>query len=474
MDFDENIDTGTFKTPRNKRSAEPDTNSTIKKQKLMDSYLQKKLEENNRYSTLNDDDDGSTVIDTNNVNKPREVKPPVIILHSELTNPKDTYQKIQTWVENPVYFKVKDGVRHVYTANKADFYTIQVKFEEVKFKFQTYKPRDEIPKKMILKGIDKAFTADDILQDLQSQLETVTEVKQLNKTDVKGVKQPLNVYLVYFTFDTRLSVAKKILRNCCYQKINLEYFRKNKDKKFVQCYNCQGHGHQCGTCKLDYKCVKCTAKHAPGSCPKKREEGKAACVNCNGEHPANYRGCPKAQEYLNRRKKSNDKHNQNFVTQASNNNKNIKKSYVHQTPHKATRTPQRSARNNNNFSNNTHKTTWSGVIKQRQNNNHQFMHTNNYMATNNHQQSSIEGTTSVGASHYSGPSMVSDSVYAHSDTSQNLNFISGEVESLFGVSMFDVMNSINKFVPQYKQCTDKSQRRFLMMEFLFTFAESYV
>lgn len=136
----------------------------------------------------------------------------MIFLHTQLTNPKDSYKKIQSGVKNPVYFKTMNNVRHVYTSNKSDFYAVQEKFLELKFQFQTFKPRDEIPKKMILKGMDAAFSTEDIYEDLYSQMDSVLEVKQLNKTTDKGEKVPINLYMVYFSYETRLSVAKKVIR----------------------------------------------------------------------------------------------------------------------------------------------------------------------------------------------------------------------------------------------------------------------
>lgn len=442
-----------------------DCETTVKKQKFMDDYLQKNLQSKNTYAALNDDDDGSSPIDNSRIiEKPKEMKPPVIILHTELTNPKDTFTKIQSWADKPVYFKTIDDVRHVYAANKKDFYTIQEKFGEINFKFQTFKPRDEIPKKMILKGIDKIFSAEDILEDLKTQLDAVIDVKQLTKTTDTGAKIPLNVFLVYFTYDTRLSVAKKVLRYCCFQKINLDYFRKSTDRKFVQCYNCQGHGHQCGTCKLEFKCVKCTDKHGPGACMKKREDKNAVCVNCNGNHPANYRGCPKAQEYLNRRQPKRNSRQYNPKTPQK-----INKAQPKHGPRTPARRKDNATLNSNNFE---HRNSYADVMKQQHRSNRlhtqQQSNSRNHILThkNNHQRSSINDMSSVGSTIQSGPSMVSTSVRTNNGTTQNLNFIFDEIDSLFGVSINELMNSINNFVPQYKQCTTNLQRKILMVEFL--------
>lgn len=58
-------------------------------------------------------------------------------------------------------------------------------------------------------------------------------------------------------------------------------------------------------CSRPYRCIKCPNQHRPGECPLNtiREASeitvKPHCVNCLGEHPANYRGCQSYINYIN-------------------------------------------------------------------------------------------------------------------------------------------------------------------------------
>lgn len=49
---------------------------------------------------------------------------------------------------------------------------------------------------------------------------------------------------------------------------------------------------------MPFMCVKCTDSHEPGQCQLLSEinNDNVKCVNCNGNHLANYRGCPKLKE----------------------------------------------------------------------------------------------------------------------------------------------------------------------------------
>ena len=59
----------------------------------------------------------------------------------------------------------------------------------------------------------------------------------------------------------------------------------------VQCFKCQKLGHMARECsENDVKCLRCGGNHLVKDCSAPREAVK--CTNCQGAHPASYRGCP--------------------------------------------------------------------------------------------------------------------------------------------------------------------------------------
>lgn len=74
----------------------------------------------------------------------------------------------------------------------------------------------------------------------------------------------------------------------CYTKIKVE--EPNKQRNVIQCKRCQEYGHSKSYCKHRPRCVKCAGEHLTTDCGKQRTT-PAKCALCNGEHPANYRGC---------------------------------------------------------------------------------------------------------------------------------------------------------------------------------------
>jgi len=74
-----------------------------------------------------------------------------------------------------------------------------------------------------------------------------------------------------------------------------------------QCHRCQQFGHTKNYCRRPFACVKCAGTHPSTEC-KKDKNADPKCVNCEGRHTANYRGCQvfkdacklKEPQYINR------------------------------------------------------------------------------------------------------------------------------------------------------------------------------
>lgn len=69
----------------------------------------------------------------------------------------------------------------------------------------------------------------------------------------------------------------------------------NRPSRTIQCFKCQYFHHSSSHCKMNFRCVKCPENHDYRTCPlgKNGDNNKVICVNCKGNHTANFRGCQK-------------------------------------------------------------------------------------------------------------------------------------------------------------------------------------
>ena len=107
------------------------------------------------------------------------------------------------------------------------------------------------------------------------------------------------VRLTYYNKDQGKRVPSKTLKLFFNKPVLPQYvcigFRKYNVRLFIpkpiQCYQCQSFGHLANECKKNKVCIRCAQVHE-GLCQVK----DPVCVNCKGDHQANYKQCPKRIE----------------------------------------------------------------------------------------------------------------------------------------------------------------------------------
>ncbi|GFS49257.1 probable RNA-directed DNA polymerase from transposon X-element [Trichonephila clavipes] len=102
--------------------------------------------------------------------------------------------------------------------------------------------------------------------------------------------------------------------------ISFERYDNNRNKKPNQCWRCQGFFHSSEVCYLPIKCLKCAGPHEAKNCNRAFED-PLICVNCGGEHAANWRQCLRFPKTKNN-KKAPQKGNQNKNQHPKGNNPN--------------------------------------------------------------------------------------------------------------------------------------------------------
>lgn len=164
--------------------------------------------------------------------------------------------------------------------------------ERKKKNFYTYQLKSAKGLKVVIKGIDSNVDTEDIKNDLE---EKGFKIKSVNKI-INRLKVPQPMFKIELTPEGSKAPKGKIhpiyeIRYVLHRKITVE--EPHKPNSLAQCQNCQEFGHTKTYCQLTSVCVACGGKHITKNCPlDKADSNTKKCSNCNGNHTANYRGCP--------------------------------------------------------------------------------------------------------------------------------------------------------------------------------------
>jgi len=126
---------------------------------------------------------------------------------------------------------------------------------------------------------------DEIKRDIEELRHKVINIWNIKK---RGIKMPLNMFYVELK-------AKKNNKDIYETTHVLGYIVKfeplHLKREIPQCINCQRYGHTKGFCNRKARCVKCAEDYPTFNCPRKAKSENVKCVLCEGNYPANYKGC---------------------------------------------------------------------------------------------------------------------------------------------------------------------------------------
>jgi len=183
-----------------------------------------------------------------------------------------------------------------------DAYRTVIKFlkEQPNAKYHTYQLQEDKPLRIVLRGLHSSTVCDEIKNALE---EIGFSIKQVVNVRHRILKTNLPLFFV----DLENSVNNKNIfdiTSILHTKIKVE--EPYKKRLIAQCQNCQDYGHTKSYCGYPSRCVKCGADHSSSSCTKSRET-PAKCALCNGNHPANYKGCQIYKEIIHLRNPTKNK-----------------------------------------------------------------------------------------------------------------------------------------------------------------------
>lgn len=191
----------------------------------------------------------------------------------------------------------------------ADAYrSVTEELNKKKIQWHSYENKATRSIKVVARGLHSSCVAKEIVEDLIQKGFQALDANNLIKNEIvkdsTGVsttkKRSLPLFML--TFENKESLDKIYsIKSIMGIVVKIEPLRKSKT--VPQCKRCQAFGHTQKYCNREFACVKCEGRHATKNCPMGREQ-KAKCVNCQGNHPASYRGCPVAKKFQDTKRKN--------------------------------------------------------------------------------------------------------------------------------------------------------------------------
>ena len=150
--------------------------------------------------------------------------------------------------------------------------------------FHTYQLKEERPFRVVLRNIHHFADIDELKIELSKLGHDVTNVSNIRH---RVTKDPLSLFFIALKQKPN---NKKIYNISRLMNAIVKFESPQIKKEIVQCKRCQRYGHTQKYCNHTFRCIKCAGTHTTDQCSKSLET-PAKCIHCQGDHPANYKGC---------------------------------------------------------------------------------------------------------------------------------------------------------------------------------------
>lgn len=222
---------------------------------------------------------------------PKATRPPPIFIHG--------VESFSGMVKTLTQFVKKEQLTFSALANNvvrvnltsADDYRLLVReLRKINISFHTYQMKSERALKVVIRHLHSSTTTEEIkeaLEELGFACRNVVNIRHWQ------TKTPLPLFFVDIEPDEHANEIYKV-STLLQSRIKIESPRPKRT--VAQCHRCQQLGHTKTYCTLPPVCVKCGEEHTWNSC-QKPSDVKPTCGLCQGDHPANYRGCPSHKKF---------------------------------------------------------------------------------------------------------------------------------------------------------------------------------
>lgn len=272
------VDVHQWKTISNKRRRSPNPKLPQEKQmKLTNYWLGAPVTtSSNRFQELETEDNPPPT----EVNLP---KPPPIMLKG-VQNIAPLIEQLNIVAKENYQIKTSGENVTIHSRSKEYYSAITKLLVEKKTMFHSFPFKDARAFRVVLKNVHHSADTEEIKEALKEKGHDVRNIHNI----LNRAKKPQPMFFVDLEpkANNREIYQIQLLSN---MRLNFEPPRQKRE--IPQCMKCQRYGHTKHYCHHPARCVKCAGNHETAICPRNSKDRDVLCVLCEGNHPANYRGC---------------------------------------------------------------------------------------------------------------------------------------------------------------------------------------
>lgn len=215
----------------------------------------------------------------------KEPKPPPIFIDG-VNNLGPLHILLKEKAKNGYEIKViNNECVKVQTIQSTDYTDLCKELEVRKTQFHTYKMKKDRNFRVVLKNLHHSTDVNDLRAALQEKGHTALIIHNMKQ---RGSGNPTSLFFVELKPNEN---NKDVYEIDLILNHRVKFEPPHKKREIPQCAKCQRYGHTKGFCNRDPRCVKCAGSHTTVECHKKERSDNVKCVLCDGNHPANYKGC---------------------------------------------------------------------------------------------------------------------------------------------------------------------------------------
>lgn len=237
----------------------------------------------NKFSLLSDNDTANE--EDNTQTQSTEPKPPPLFV-AGVVDIKPLTKVLEEVAERNFFLKVLNHDEIKIQAKSVENYDRIVEaLKSRNTEFHSYQKKEDRPFKVVLRNIHCSTDLNILKQEIEALGHSVVKISNIRH---RISKNPLPLFFV----DLKIQSNNKEIYSVEFLvNTKIKFEPPHKKREIPQCTRCQRYGHTKNFCSRQARCVKCALDHQTSACPNKERSSNPKCVLCNGNHPANYKGC---------------------------------------------------------------------------------------------------------------------------------------------------------------------------------------